>query len=126
VRTFLAEFIRLLRPGGMAVFQMPTVIPWSKRPQVRRRLYRVLRQVGVSEQLLIGPCRTNPMRMLAIGEVAMRTLIVERGRTVLALAPDPHTEACYRSKRYFVTIPDGVETVTATGSPEAQEPRLVS
>jgi SAM-dependent methyltransferase len=99
---FVAEFIRLLRPGGIAVFQMPTRVPWRGRPLVRRRLYRVLRALGFEARLLMGPARTNPMRMQAVPEDVMRAWIGDRGGVVVGITSDPHTPPPIESLGYLV------------------------
>ena len=41
VQGYLAEFVRVLRPGGLLVFQLPTSLPLAVRIQPRRSAYRV-------------------------------------------------------------------------------------
>ncbi len=38
-RRYVAEFVRVLTPGGLVVFQLPTEIPFRYRLQPRRRAY---------------------------------------------------------------------------------------
>ncbi len=103
---FVAEFIRLLRPGGIAVVQMPERIPWRARPMVRRRLYRLLRAVGLDPAFLIGTGRTNPMRMHAVSEADMRAWVESHGGRVLAVVPDEETPPPIRAVRYLI-VPAG-------------------
>jgi SAM-dependent methyltransferase len=101
---FVAEFIRVLRPGGVAAFQMPARIPWRGRPLLRRRLYRLLRAMGVDAPVLMGPGRTNPMRMHAVTETAMRAWVERHGGAVVATTPDPHTPPPIESLGYLVVL----------------------
>jgi SAM-dependent methyltransferase len=103
---FMAEFVRLLRPGGVAVIQMPTLVPWHSRPVLRRRLYRALRTVGLGSSLLIGPGRTNPMRMQAVPEADMRAWVESHGGRVESVVPDEETPPPIRSVRYLI-VPGG-------------------
>jgi SAM-dependent methyltransferase len=99
---FVAEFIRVLRPGGIAVFQMPTRVPWLGRPVLRRRAYQVLRTVGLDARTLIGAGRTNPMRMSAVPDQVMRSWIDTHGGAVVGTFPDEHTPPPRRSQYYLV------------------------
>ena len=61
VRSYLSEFARVLAPGGLLVFQLPSHIPIRHRVQPRPRTYSLLRGVGVPQ----GPsctagCDYNP------------------------------------------------------------------
>jgi SAM-dependent methyltransferase len=49
---YIAEFVRVLRPGGLLVFQLPSQIPAWHRIQPRPRLYRLLRWAGVPSGML--------------------------------------------------------------------------
>jgi SAM-dependent methyltransferase len=72
VESYLRDFIRILRPGGLLVFQLPSRIDLLHRLQPRRRLYGLLRGLGMSERVLLGPLKLTPMAMRAMppGQVA--------------------------------------------------------
>jgi ubiquinone/menaquinone biosynthesis C-methylase UbiE len=82
VEAYVGEFLRVLRPGGLAIFQMLSHIPLVLRLQPRRRLYAVLRTVGLSEQFLLMRMKLTPARGLAVGEATMRRFIEQNGGTV--------------------------------------------
>lgn len=82
VEQYVSEFLRLLRPGGLAVFQSLSHIPMALRLQPRRRVYSVLRTLGLSEQLLLMRMKLTPARGLAIPEPTMRKFIERHGGTV--------------------------------------------
>ena len=44
IESYVREFCRVLRPGGLAVFPLPSHIPAIFRLQWRRRLYLGLRR----------------------------------------------------------------------------------
>jgi SAM-dependent methyltransferase len=113
---FVAEFIRVLRPGGVAVFQMPTRVPWRGRPLLRRRLYRALRALGVDAPVLMGPGRTNPMRMHAVREEVMRAWVRSHGGAIVATTPDDHTPPPIRSLGYLVVPSDEARSQMTTRS----------
>jgi SAM-dependent methyltransferase len=60
---YIGEFVRVLRPGGLVAFQLPSQIPVWHRIQPRPRLYGVLRRAGVSPAMLYQKLHLHPMRM---------------------------------------------------------------
>lgn len=60
---YIGEFVRVLAPGGLLAFQLPTHIPLRHRLQPRPRLYGALRQVGLSRDTLYRRLRLHPIRM---------------------------------------------------------------
>jgi len=83
VQSYLREFIRILRPGGLLVFQLPSRLGLLHRLHPRRRLYAVLRALGVSERVLLGPLELNPMRMGAMPEAEVTRLVSTLGARVV-------------------------------------------
>jgi SAM-dependent methyltransferase len=104
-RRYIVEFLRVLRPGGLLLFQMPYLIPWRNRLQLRRRLYALLRKLGFGERFLYRLAGLNPIRMIAIPEDEVRRVIERHKghvlyieRTAAALPAQP-----IRSHYYYVT-----------------------
>ncbi|MDX1622314.1 MAG: class I SAM-dependent methyltransferase [Nitriliruptorales bacterium] len=83
VAAHLRALMELLRPGGLAVVQVPTTLPWPVRLQPRRRLYLLLRWLGLGPRLLYWRLGLHPMRMRAVApstvETAVRDLAVVVG-----------------------------------------------
>jgi SAM-dependent methyltransferase len=102
IRTHVAEFMRLVRPGGLVVFQLPTAIPLRHRLQPRRRLYAGLRQVGLSPTFLYRRLRLDPMRMTAMSSERVAASVATAGGRVACTVPDPFA-ASFPSATYFVT-----------------------
>jgi ubiquinone/menaquinone biosynthesis C-methylase UbiE len=103
VEAYVGEFLRVLRPGGLAVFQALSHIPLALRLQPRRRAYAALRSLGVSEQLLVMKMKLTPARGLAVAEPKMRA-IIERHDGDLELAQPFGERAAVEhvsSVRYF-------------------------
>lgn len=48
IRAYIAEFARMLAPGGLLAFQLPSKMPFVYRLLWRKRMYRLARAVGVS------------------------------------------------------------------------------
>jgi SAM-dependent methyltransferase len=87
IESYIREFVRLLRPGGIAVFQLPSHIPAIYRLHWRRHLYSGLRRLGVDAEFLYKRLRLVPSAMSYIPEndvvrllesVGARTLDIER------------------------------------------------
>jgi SAM-dependent methyltransferase len=63
ILTYIAEFVRTLSPGGLLVFQLASFVPIKHRLQPRRRVYRALRTLHVSPNILYQRLRLQPIRM---------------------------------------------------------------
>jgi SAM-dependent methyltransferase len=85
VAAYVAEFVRLLSPGGAAVFQLPSSLGLLHRPQASRRLYGVLRMLRVPERVLLRRTPLTPMRMLAAPEDWVRRTVAAAGGAVVAV-----------------------------------------
>ncbi|MBA2474382.1 MAG: class I SAM-dependent methyltransferase [Actinobacteria bacterium] len=79
---YLAELVRVLRPGGLLAFQLPARLAPIHRLQVTRRLYALARALRVSEQTLLRRTPLTPMRMLAIPEDVVRSALERHGARV--------------------------------------------
>jgi SAM-dependent methyltransferase len=98
VEAYVRDFIRILKPGGLLVFQLPRRIGLLHRLQPRRRLYALLRSIGVSERVLLGPLELTPMAMRAMPEMEVTRLVQTLGgRLVRAEHPSDLDQV------YFVT-----------------------
>jgi SAM-dependent methyltransferase len=98
VRSYLAEFIRVLRPGGLLVFQLPNRIGLLHRLQPRRRLYGLLRWLGFDERMLLERLELTPMRMGFMTEEAVTRVMSDLGGKVVRVERASAVE-----HTYFVT-----------------------
>jgi SAM-dependent methyltransferase len=87
-RAYIGEFLRLLRPGGIAIFQLWTRIPLRNRIQARRRLYGALRRLGLGESRLHRMGLSPRGRGIAVREEDIWWLVEERGFSVAHTEPD--------------------------------------
>jgi SAM-dependent methyltransferase len=85
---YVADFFRLLRPRGIAIFQLWTHIPLRNRMQARRRLYGGLRGLGFGEARLNRMGLSPRGRGIAVPERRIRRLAEEHGRRVALTEPD--------------------------------------
>ena len=83
IESYIGEFCRVLRPGGLAIFQLPSHIPKVFRLQWRRRLYLGLRRLGVGAGFLYRRLRLMPIAMSSIAETDVVALVAARGARVL-------------------------------------------
>jgi 2-polyprenyl-3-methyl-5-hydroxy-6-metoxy-1,4-benzoquinol methylase len=115
---YLAEFSRVLRPGGALVVQLPSVVPaptvpasWRTRAGLRSRAGTFLRRLGVSPQVLYRRLDWVPeMTMTAVPDELTRSTLAAGGtRVVFTTPPDIDrggTESCI----YFATRPGAGST----------------
>ena len=101
VERYLAEFLRVARPDGIVVFQLPAGLRLRRRLQLRRRLYRLLRAVGLGAHLLQRRLRLHPIRLLAIPEAEVRAHLERHGGEVALVTTED--ENGISSRRYYVT-----------------------
>ncbi len=107
IESYIAEFCRVLRPGGLLVFQLPSHIPAIFRLQWRRRLYLGLRSLGLRAPFLYRRLHLLPIAMSYVPEGEIRQLL-QSGTAARLLDIESHTgsglmEAGLRSNTYYVT-----------------------
>jgi ubiquinone/menaquinone biosynthesis C-methylase UbiE len=85
IESYVREFCRVLRPGGLAVFQLPTHIPAIFRLQWRRKLYLGLRRVGVSAPVLYRRLHLLPIAMSYIAEDEMVGVVEAAGARMVTI-----------------------------------------
>ena len=94
VRSYLAEFMRVLRPGGLLVFQLPDRCrDW--RTSVSHGLYRL-----VARRLLR---RADVMEMYGIRRERVVALLKAHGARLPVIEEDPIAGREWLSWRYFAT-----------------------
>jgi ubiquinone/menaquinone biosynthesis C-methylase UbiE len=106
IESYIAEFCRVLRPGGLAIFQLPSHIPKVFRLQWRRRLYLALRGVGVGAAFLYRRLRLLPIAMSSIPEGDLVTLVTACGARVLDVETSGASgllNAGLKNSTYYVT-----------------------
>lgn len=102
---YVGEFLRVAAPGGIVAFQAITAIPLRHRVQPRRRLYRLLRRLGVPARRLYG-LDLQPIAITAVREEDVLRQVAQAGGTVLERRTTPVAGDC-RSTVFFVSPPAG-------------------
>ncbi len=101
VEQYLAEFMRVVRAGGLVVFQLPAKLTLRRRLQLRRRVYALLRAAGVRPGFLQRRLGLHPIRLVAIDEAKTRVLLERLGGELARVTADE--AGGISSRRYYVT-----------------------
>lgn len=94
------ELIDLARPEGLVVFQLPDAIPWRRRLELRRRLYAVLRTLGVRAQRL-HTWGLSPIGVIGVPREHIEQFLAALGATAARIEPDDAV-AGLTSWQYYV------------------------
>lgn len=86
---YIAEFMRVLRPGGLFALQLPSHIPARHRVQLRPRLYGLLRRAGLSRTRLYEQLHLHPIRMSALPASRVLAVIDAAGGQTLEVRHQP-------------------------------------
>jgi SAM-dependent methyltransferase len=107
IKQYLTEFVRVLRPQGLLVFQLPCFIPWIYRFMLRRRLYFLLRRLGFSDECLHLRLNLTNICMTYIPIRHVTSVLKDAEATVLDVVQIPtgsiESAAYYVSATYYVT-----------------------
>lgn len=104
VLRYIREFVRVARPGGAIVFQLPERLPLRRRLQPRRRLYRQLRRLGLAEAWLYRTARLHPIGMISVRRHRVEAAVADAGAIIVATeGVDPTSPIA--GLRYFVRRP---------------------
>ncbi len=106
IKAYIAEFIRLLKTDGLLVFQLPSYIPFHRHLMIQKKLYRLLREAGISEQFLYRKLRLYPIHMTYIPEKDIVAYLNAEGARLLEVHADNAVPPPLRSCTYYVTKQD--------------------
>lgn len=115
---FVSELVRVTAPGGVAVIQAPDRLPAAHRLQPLRRLYGLLRRLGVPARTLILRTPLQPMRMTPLPRARVEATVAAAGGRLLAAEPDGATG--------FVYVVAGPGTATADAASAGSASRATS
>jgi len=103
IRRYIAEFVRVLRGGGLLVMQLPNHVPLRRRLQARPRIYTWLRSAGFSEQLLYKKLGLHPIPMNFLPESEVVSIIESGGGTVLQTMVDERAGPYISGRLYYAS-----------------------
>jgi SAM-dependent methyltransferase len=100
-RAYIREFIRVVKPTGTIVFQIPYRLTLRTAVQPKRRLYAILRAFGFSADFIYKHLRLNPMRGICLSSADVTaTVSAQAGARVVRFYPDAFNQ---HSMSYVVT-----------------------
>jgi SAM-dependent methyltransferase len=102
VERYVRELVRVLRPGGLLVFQIPARIPFRRKLQPRRRLYAALRLIGLGSGLLYGRLGLHPIRTIDLPEDQAVRTITAAGGQVLGIVRSHLDRLSVDDRTYYV------------------------
>jgi len=82
IERYVRDFVRVLRPGGYALFQLPTRLPLFQRIKLRRALYHVLARAGFPPDVLYHRLRLHPVKMMQVPRSRLEGWVMPRARVV--------------------------------------------
>jgi SAM-dependent methyltransferase len=110
IETYLREFVRILAPDGLLIFQLPTHVPAAPARTLRSwlrprtRLGDALRRVGVSPHWLYRRLRWTPaMPMMALSYERAVAVLSAAGGCVLSSQQTKPDHGGVESRYYHVT-----------------------
>ncbi len=102
VKSYLAEFVRTLKPNGLAAFHLPIHLPIRAQWQPQQRLFHVLRAMGISAEKLYR-WHLLPISMHAMEERSVRDVIAQAGGRLIAVDANTFSGPTIESRMFFVT-----------------------
>jgi hypothetical protein len=102
-RKYIEEFIRILSPSGLLVFQLPTAPPWISRKTPRQSIKSALPigLLNIYRKLRYGGIKPV-MQMYGIDKVEVVKLLNEQGAGIAHTKQEPMAEEGWSSYLYFV------------------------
>jgi len=88
VKAYIKEFVRVVKPSGTIVFQMPYKISLRGALQPRRRLYAFLKALGFPAPFLYNRLRLNPMRTIHLPSHEVQDAVSQAGGRLVRSYPD--------------------------------------
>jgi SAM-dependent methyltransferase len=102
IHRYLAEFLRVVRDDGLVVFQLPHELALRARVEPRRRLYLMLRGMGVSSRFLYWRLGLHPNRILSVPTSDVIGFLASRGARTLEVEQRQGSEIRhFRESIYF-------------------------
>ncbi|HXO32487.1 MAG TPA: class I SAM-dependent methyltransferase [Candidatus Acidoferrales bacterium] len=99
-KAYIREFVRVTRPQGTIVFQIPYKLSLRQALQPRRRLYSLLRRFGFSTTDLYNRLHLNPMRTICLTPARVEETVSSAGARLVRSYPDDFN---VHSMSYVVT-----------------------
>ena len=103
VYRLLSEFLRVLSKGGLLIFSAMDDIKLLYRLQPRRRLYAILRGVGIPGDILYRRLKLYPQEVHYIPQQQITAHLTAVGAKILEVKSDASPKAPHQVRVYYVT-----------------------
>jgi ubiquinone/menaquinone biosynthesis C-methylase UbiE len=103
IYSYIKEFIRTVRPGGLIAFQLPEWIHPLARLQPRRKIYTILNSVGFNGTFLYKKLGLNPIQMNFIPRNNVLSFIRQNNATILDIQDQKLATSTHKSCFYYIT-----------------------
>lgn len=100
---YIAEFVRVLRPGGVTCFQVPAKVKPYRRFVSRRRLAVPLRSIGIPTDWLYRRLGLHSMHLIAVPAPRVARELQDAGATLKGQINDPYSEG-FKSSFFYVAV----------------------
>ena len=101
IEQYISEFSRVLKNGGLLVFQVPGRMSLRWRLQPRRRAYSLLRRLGVGKEFLYHKLGFFPMKMTHLPQLAVESLLSGLRIRLLKVESDLDTSPGMPGAKYY-------------------------
>ena len=79
---YLREFVRVTRPGGLIMIQIPARLPLRFRMNWRRWVYEILRPLGFDHTLLYERLHLSPIKMTVLSPDRVRAAVTSAAELI--------------------------------------------
>jgi SAM-dependent methyltransferase len=101
IKEYIREFIRLIKPDGLIIFQLPHEIPAFYRLHLQRHIYRILRTLGFTGRFLHYRLGLMPVGNLAMPQTEVAQWLKDCGGILLDVVSSGTNVV--RDSFYYVT-----------------------
>jgi len=104
IKSYIQEFIRILKKNGLIVFQLPSNLPFITRTNPKKKLYRFFRKIGFKKEFLYKHLKIHPMSMNFLPEHEVQFLLTSLGCKILKIDSEIRgRQNKFPSKTYYVS-----------------------
>jgi SAM-dependent methyltransferase len=104
---YVKDFLRVVRPDGIVVFQLPAGIPLRNRLHLRRRAWRLLRALG-GDSGQLHRLGLSPIRVIGVPQEEVVRVVTSSGAAVARAEPDDAVAGLTGFQYYVVPGPDHI------------------